>query len=226
MSKEIVTPSSVVETEEQKQSRAKWSAIGTKDAQAAINGMDAVIKRFREVCATANSEEQDAYRAAYVTVCKMAGTQSALARASECNRVFGNMAKDSKATLEILEAGLGYHATIAKLPTLKKSGKPKADPASGTGKGETKEGKPSPQIAPPQKHKSADKALEAVFENLKLVQADNGTCKALLNAVLGIMEQSKVEYLVELSAVISATWEDFEESHDEAKGTVGVLKAA
>ncbi|MDE1866979.1 MAG: hypothetical protein KGI08_04620 [Thaumarchaeota archaeon] len=225
MAKQVETPKAVTETEEQKTGRAKWSAAGTKDAQAAINGMDAVIKRFTEVCKTANSEEQDAYRAAYVTVCKMAGTQSALARASECNRVFGNMAKDSKATLEILEIGLGYHATIAKLPTLKKSGKPKADPASGTGKGE-KDGKTAPQIAPPQKHKSADKALEAVFENLKLVQADNGTCKALLNAVLGIMEQSKAEYLVELAAVLATEWEAFEESHDEAKGTVGVLKAA
>lgn len=203
--------------------RTKYSALGTKDAQAAINGMDSVLKKFVTICTTANSEEQDAYRAAYVTVCKMAGTQSALARASECNRVFGNMVKDSAATLEILEAGLGYHATIAKLPTLKKSGKPKADPAANTG---DKKPTPAPQATPPQKHKSADKALEAVFENLKLVQADNGTCKALLNAVLGIMEQSKAEYLVELSAVISATWEDFEESHDEAKGTVGVLKAA
>lgn len=226
MTEQIQTPASVDSVDAVKSvGRTKYSALGTKDAQAAINGMDSVLKKFITVCKTANSEEQDAYRAAYVTVCKMASTQSALARASECNRVFGNMVKDSAATLEILEAGLGYHATIAKLPTLKKSGKPKADPASGTGKGD-KEGKPAPQIAPPQKHKSADKALEAVFENLKLVQADNGTCKALLNAVLGIMEQSKAEYLVELSAVISATWEDFEESHDEAKGTVGVLKAA
>lgn len=223
MAKQVETPKAVTETEEQKTGRAKWAAAGTKDARAAINGMDAVIKRFTEVCKTANSEEQDAYRAAYVTVCKMAGTQSALARASECNRVFGNMAKDSKATLEILNAGLGYHATIAKLPTLKKSGKPKADPSSGKGKGETN---PASQITPPQKHKSADKALEAVFENLKLVQADNGTCKALLNGVLGLMEKSKIEYLVELAAVLSTEWESFEESHTEAAGTVGVMQIA
>lgn len=223
MDKQTQTPAPIDATIGAKPS--EWTAKGTKDAQDALKAMDSVIRKFEKVCKEANSEQREAYRSAYVTVCKMAGTQSALARASECNRVFGNMVKDEAGTLEILSAGLGYHHTIAKLPTLKKSGKPKADPASGTGKGD-KEGKPAPQIAPPQKHKSADKALEAVFENLKLVQADNGTCKALLNAVLGIMEQSKAEYLVELSAVISATWEDFEESHDEAKGTVGVLKAA
>lgn len=220
--KQMETPESIDSTETDK-GRAKWSAAGTKDAQAAINGMDAVIKRFTEVCKTANSEERDAYRSAYITVCKMAGTQSALARASECNRVFGNMDKDSVSTLEILEVGLGYHATIAKLPTLKNSGKKKADPASPAAEGKA----PTTAIKPtPQKHKTADSALATVFDNLKLVQADTGTCKALLNGVLGLMEQSKQEYLVELAAVLSSIWEDFEESHDEAKDTVGVLKAA
>lgn len=217
-----VTPESVdsVKTD----GMEKWTAAGTTDARKAINGMDAVLKRFVEVCKTANSEQQDAYRAAYVTICKMAGTQSALARASECNRIFGNMKKDSAATLEILEAGLGYHATIGKLPTLKASGKKKAPAATPAPAG--KATTPVALAKAPQKHKTADSALAAVFENMKLVQADNGTCKALLNGVLGLMEGSKSEYLEELASVLSATWEDFEEIHNEAEGTVGVLKAA
>ena len=236
--KEVTPVSSTIETEDKKQEAAraatletapkpgtiKWAAQGTKDGQKAINSMDNILSTFKKVLAETTEEEREAYRQAYVSVCKMAGTASSAGRASEMNRLFKNYEKDLDGTLEILNMGFGYHATIAKLPKLTNAGKPKAVAPVGVSTSAAVVGKQEAKV--PQKHKTADSALATVFDNLKLVHADNGTCKALLNAVLGMMEQSKAEYLVELAAVLSTEWEAFEESHDEAKGTVGVMKIA
>lgn len=181
----------------------EYADMGTHDAQQAINGMNSVMERFTEVAQTATSEEIESYRKAYVSVCKAAGTGSSAARASECNRVFHNVLNNRAFTLDLMLSGRGYHAVIRDLPTVKKSGAPKTENTeSSLSKGTSKA-------------KSADTALAEVFTDLTLIKVDNGTCKALLNAVLGLMETSSNEYLVGLANTLSDEWAVYEEAHEE-----------
>jgi Tat protein secretion system quality control protein TatD with DNase activity len=86
-----------------------WSKKGTTDAQKAINGMNSIFKQFVKVATDTDFNGQNAYRQAYVAACKIIGTASAEARASECNRVFHAFANHRAFALELIESGLGYH---------------------------------------------------------------------------------------------------------------------